>query len=204
MARPGLTAFRWGWTTAVVLLTSAPYLIDWWSTPSGHQFTWILPPYPEDSFGYRAWMQQAADGAWLFKIKYTALPHAPFLFNPFFLTCGRIGALLHANIGVVCLVIKAAGTTLLLALFYRYTDYLRLKPAAAVAAAILLGVSSGLGGLLALFGLPHAQAGHQPGDADRRVVWMAAELRDVDGRKLLGDARGVFVQIGSDVEAQIG
>jgi len=152
MARPGLTAFRWGWTTAVVLLTSAPYLIDWWSTPSGHQFTWILPPYPEDSFGYRAWMQQAADGAWLFKIKYTALPHAPFLFNPFFLTCGRIGALLHANIGVVCLVMKAAGTTLLLALFYRYTDYLRLKPAAAVAAAILLGVSSGLGGLLALFG----------------------------------------------------
>lgn len=152
MTRRGLTVFRWGWTTFVVVLTSAPYLIDWWSTPAGYQFTWILPPYPEDSFGYMAWAQQAAHGAWLFKIKYTALPHTAFLFNPFFLICGWISALLQLDIGVVFLVVKAIGVVLLLAMFYRYTDYLRLNPAQSVTAAILLGVSSGFGGILAVFG----------------------------------------------------
>src|SRR5436190_922357 len=126
MSRRGLTVFRCSWTTIIVVLTSAPYLIDWWSTPAGYQFTWILPPYPEDSFGYMAWAQQAAHGAWLFKIKYTALPHAAFLFNPFFLICGWISALLQLDIGVVFLVVKAIGAVLLLGTFYRYTDYLRL------------------------------------------------------------------------------
>jgi hypothetical protein len=152
MAQRGLTVFRWSWITFLVVLTSAPYLINWWSTPPGHQFTWIIPPYPQDSFGYRTWAQQAAHGAWLFKIKYTALPHSAFLFNPFFLICGWISALLRLDIGVLFLVVKAMGTVLLLATFYRYTDYLRLNPTQSVAAAILLGVSSGLGGILAVLG----------------------------------------------------
>lgn len=152
MTRHGLTVFRWSWTTFVVVLTSASYLINWWSTPDGYQFTWILPPYPEDSFGYMAWAQQAAHGAWLFKIKYTALPHSAFLFNPFFLLCGWMSALLKLDIGVVFLVVKAIGAVLLLATFYRYTDYLRLNPTQSVAAAILLGISSGLGGILAVLG----------------------------------------------------
>jgi hypothetical protein len=48
--------------------------------------------------------------------------------------------------------VKAIGAVLLLATFYRYTDYLRLNPTQSVAAAVLLGVSSGFGGILAVFG----------------------------------------------------
>jgi len=136
----------------LVVLTSAPYLINWSSTPVGYQFTWILPPYPEDSFGYMAWAQQAVQGAWLFKIKYTALPHTAFLFNPFFLICGWISALLRLDIGVVFLIVKAIGVVLLFATFYRYTDYLRLNPMQSIAAATLLGISSGFGGILAVSG----------------------------------------------------
>jgi hypothetical protein len=164
MSWRGLTVFRWGWTTFIVVLTSAPYLIDWWSTPAGYQFTWILPPYPEDSFGYMAWAQQAAHGAWLFKIKYTALPHAAFLFNPFFLICGWISALLRLDIGVVFLVVKAIGAVLLLGMFYRYTDYLRLNPTQSVTAAILLGVSSGFGGILAICGWINPSSMFHPAD----------------------------------------
>jgi hypothetical protein len=152
MIQRGLFVFRWAWAVFIVVLTSAPYLINWWSTPAGHRFTWILPPYPEDSFGYMAWAQQAAHGAWLFKIKYTALPHAGFLFNPFFLVCGWASALLHLDIGVVFFVAKAIGVVLLFTTFYRYSDYLHLNSTQSVAAAILLGVSSGFGGILATLG----------------------------------------------------
>jgi hypothetical protein len=149
MIRTGLTAFRWGWTAFVVVLTSAPYVLNWWSTPAGFHYTWILPPYPEDSFGYMAWAQQAAHGAWLFKIKYTALPHAGFLFHPLFLICGWISALFSCDIGVVFWIAKAIGVVLFLVTFYRYIDYLGLNTVQSVAASILIGVSSGLGGILA-------------------------------------------------------
>jgi hypothetical protein len=148
----GLTLFRFAWTAFIVAATSLPYLLNESSEPMGYHYTWILPPFPEDSFGYMAWAQQAAHGAWLFKIKYTALPHSAFLFNPFFLLCGWISALLRLDIGVVFLVVKAIGAVLLLATFYRYTDYLRLNPTQSVAAAIFLGVSSGFGGILAVLG----------------------------------------------------
>ena len=51
----GLCAFRWGWTALMVLATSLPYLVNFASTPAGYRYTWILPPYPEDSLSYMAW-----------------------------------------------------------------------------------------------------------------------------------------------------
>jgi hypothetical protein len=148
MSRRGLTFFRWGWTAFVIVLTSAPYFMNWRSTPPGYHYTWILPPYPEDSFGYMAWAQQAAHGAWLFKIKYTALAHDPFLFHPFFLICGWLSALFSCEIGIVFWIVKAIGVGLFFFVFYRYVDYLGFNANQSIAASILIGVSSGLGGIL--------------------------------------------------------
>jgi hypothetical protein len=149
MKPPDLARFRLGWTVFIIAATSVVYLINWWSTPPGYHYTWILPPYPEDSFGYMAWAQQAAHGAWLFKIKYTALPHRPFLFHPLFLICGWASALASCDIGVVFSIVKATGVTLFLVTFYRYVDYLGLSKNQSIAATILVSVSSGLGGILA-------------------------------------------------------
>lgn len=148
----GLSRFRVIWTAFIVAATTVPYLLNAWGTPAGYHYTWIIPPYSGDSFGYLAWAQQAVHGAWLFKIKFTALPHDAFLFHPFFLVCGWISALFSCEVGIVFLVMKAIGAVLLFSLFYRYEDYLRLNRTQSIAAAILLGISSGLGGILALFG----------------------------------------------------
>ncbi len=148
-----LTAFRLAWTAIVVAATSLPYLLNWFATPAGYHYTWIIPPYPEDSFGYMAWAQQAAHGAWLFTIKYTALPHEAFLFHPFFLFSGWMSALFSGNIGVVFLVMKAIGVVLFFVAFYAYVDFLGLDPIQSTAASVLVGVSSGLGGILAFLGL---------------------------------------------------
>jgi hypothetical protein len=148
----GPSFFRIAWTALMVIATSAPYLFNWFSAPPGHHYTWILPPYPADSFGYIAWAQQAVQGEWLFRIKYTALPHHAFLFHPFFLICGWVSALLSCDVGVVFWVVKALGVVIFFASFYRYVDYLGLGRFAATTASILVGVSSGIGGILATAG----------------------------------------------------
>lgn len=147
-----IAAFRWGWAAFIVIATSAPHVLHWLSTPAGYHYTWILPPYPEDSFAYMAWARQAADGAWLFKVKFTALPHEAFLFHPFFLICGWMSWIFSCDIGVVFWALKAVGAGLLLATFFRYIDYLGLSTTQSVVASILLGVSSGFGGILAFLG----------------------------------------------------
>jgi len=144
--------FRLAWTAFVVVATSAPYVSNWLATPVGYRYTWIVPPYLEDSLGYMAWAQQAAHGAWLFKIKYTALPHGAFLFHPFFLLCGWTSALLSCDIGIIFCAAKAIGAGVFLATFYRYIDYLGLNRVETTAASILVGISSGIGGIFALAG----------------------------------------------------
>jgi hypothetical protein len=152
ITQTGLRAFRWGWTAFMVLATSFPYLLNFASTPAGYRYTWILPPYPEDAFSYMAWSQQAAHGALLFKIKYTALPQSAFLFHPFFLICGWISRLFACDVGIVHFAVKEVGTVLFFVLFYRYVDYLQLNEFQSVVASILAGVSSGVGGIFG-FGL---------------------------------------------------
>jgi hypothetical protein len=155
-AKPiGLRTFRWGWTVFMVLATSVPYLVFWFHTPAGRHYTWIVPPYPEDSFAYMAWSQQAAHGSLLFQLKYTALPHSPFLFHPFFLICGWITRLCACDIGLVHWAVKAVGVVLFFIVFYKYTDSLGLSQFQSIVASILLGICAGFGGLFGLLDLAY-------------------------------------------------
>lgn len=144
--------FRCIWTGAILLLTSLPALFHWWATPPGYHYTWAVPPYPEDSFGYMAWAEQARHGALLFKLKYTALPHAPFLFHPLFLVCGWVSRALSLPIGVVFWLAKTAGVFFFLVVLWHYLNELRLSLSALVAASLLVTLASGLGGMLVLCG----------------------------------------------------
>jgi len=136
----------------MVAATSFPYFVNFASAPAGSRYTWILPPYPEDSFAYMAWSQQAAHGALLFKVKYTALPQSPFLFHPLFLICGWASRLLHCNLGVVHFAVKEIGVVLFFLVFYKYLDYLGLTALQSAVAMVLVSISSGLGGPLAWLG----------------------------------------------------
>lgn len=131
----------------MVVATSVPYLWNFASTPRGYHYTWILPPYSDDSLAYMAWTQQAANGALLFKVKYTALPQSAFLFHPFFLIAGWLARFLGCDIGIIHLALKEIGVVLFFLTFYKYIDYLRLNEFQSVSATVLLGISSGVGGL---------------------------------------------------------
>jgi len=168
-----LRAFRLGLTIFMVLATSVPYLLNWLATPAGFHYTWIVPPYPEDAFGYMAWTQQAAQGHFLFQLKFTALPHAAFLFHPFFLIAGWLSRLFAGNIGFTLFVLKEVGVVFFLLAFFKFMDYLGLNKFQSVVATILVCVSSGMGGLLAYFGFADP-ASHFSGDlwlVDMNTFW---------------------------------
>ncbi len=102
-----------------------------------------------------AWSQQAAHGKLLFQLKYTAAPHSPFLFHPFFLICGWISRLFGSDVAIVHWTLKAIGVVLFFTVFYRYIDWLNLTRFQSIAASIFVGISSGFGGLFAFLDLAH-------------------------------------------------
>ncbi|MBI2871244.1 MAG: hypothetical protein HYY14_05985 [Candidatus Omnitrophica bacterium] len=140
-------AARACWIAFMVLAASLPYVVNYAATPEGFHYTWIMPPYHQDSLAYMAWSEQATRGSILFKLKYTALPHAPFLFHPLFLVSGWLKALLSWDPGIIHWIMKGLGIVLFWLVYFRYTDYLKLNPFQQVAATVLVGTSSGFGWL---------------------------------------------------------
>lgn len=138
-------AARACWIAFMVLAASFPYIVNYAATPEGFYYTWIIPPYHQDSLAYMAWSEQAARGSILFRIKYTALPHEAFLFHPLFLICGWLKALLSWDMGIIHWMMKGIGIVLFWLVYFRYTDYLKLSPLQDAAATVLVGASSGFG-----------------------------------------------------------
>ena len=145
IARGAGRAFSLWWTVLMLLASAVPVLVAWRATPDGHAFTWNLPPYPEDSLSYQAWTRQAMNGHLLFKLKYTAQPHAPFLFQPFFLAAGLLARVAACSPGLALFILKCVGVAVFWGTFFRFLAFLRLPRGRARLASLLLGLSSGLG-----------------------------------------------------------
>jgi hypothetical protein len=133
----------------MVLATVVPYLVARWSAPPGTTYSWILPPYPEDSLAYHAWCRQAVDGHLLFTLKYTALPQARVLFMPFFLLSGWLSRASGLAVGPLLLVVKTIGVWLFWWVFFRFVEHLKLDRLQAATASVIVGIGSGFGGLAA-------------------------------------------------------
>lgn len=149
----GMILFKWAWVLFMIGATSAPYLVNFLLTPEGYQYTWVLPPYPEDPLAYMAWSQQAVNGNLLFKIKYTALPHAAFLLHPVFLLFGFISSLTGLDIRIVHFVMRVVGVIFFWVVFYKYIAYLKFDHFSSVASTIMVGISSGFGWLVRYLGV---------------------------------------------------
>src|SRR5512140_3109711 len=140
---------RFTWCAVLLFTTLAPYFYCWLRV-HGREFLWILPPSPGDSLAYLAWERQAANGALLFSMKYTALPHAPFLFQPFFLIVGWFSRLTHLSLPLSNLLAKAAGTVLFVHVWFRFVRAVRLRPVQTNYATAMMAFASGLGVYLVL------------------------------------------------------
>jgi hypothetical protein len=95
-----------------------------------------------------AWSEQASRGHLLFSIKYTAIEHPAFLFQPFFLACGWIASLTQLSIGFVHFLVKGVGVAFFFMIFFKFLGLLEMTDRQKILAALLVGLSSGLGWFL--------------------------------------------------------
>ena len=102
-------------------------LVNWRDAPPGRHYTWILPPYPEDSFAYQAWAQQAAHGRCCSAINTRRCRTRRFCFHPFFLVSGWIGALTGGEMGVIFLFLKTIGVVLFFVVFFQLPGFSRIE-----------------------------------------------------------------------------
>jgi len=140
---------------AVIVLAAAasiaPYVVAAAHLPDGADvYNWVLPPFPEDGLGYLAFVRQAMEGALLFKINFTAIPHAPMIFHPFFLVCGWLAALLGWSPGLTLLIVKTWGVLFLGGAILKFLDHFRFSQRESLSALLLMFFASGLGGWMSL------------------------------------------------------
>lgn len=162
------------WTAGWVALTAAPYLAARLAAPEGWRYLWLLPPMAVDSQAYLAWARQAFLGSILLKFKFTPIPHAPFLIQPFFFLVGKVASWGGWELGVVQLAFKSLGVVLFWAAFRRLARRLGLRGGALWSAAVLTGFGGGLGGaLMILLGVATIKR-HMPIDiwlVDSNTLW---------------------------------
>ncbi|MEQ1918849.1 MAG: hypothetical protein ABL955_06585, partial [Elusimicrobiota bacterium] len=166
----------WGvaWPLGWAALTATPYLTAWLAAPEGYRYLWLLPPYASDSQAYLAWARQAYLGAFLFKLKFTSIHHAPFLVQPYFFLVGRVASLGPWELGVVQLAFKSLGVIVFWTAFRRLARQLGFEGAALWSATILAGFGAGLGGALLLLLGVATMVNHMPIDIwliDANTAW---------------------------------
>ena len=148
------------WAVGLAALTAAPYFYlasrtaDYAGT--GARFNWILPPYPEDSLSYAAWVAQAASGAWLFQVKYTGIEHAPALFHPLFLSVGWLSAATGLDAGQALCAARLLGVLVFAAALFGFLCRLPVDRRTYWIALWLIALSSGAGFLAARLGFGSA------------------------------------------------
>ncbi len=137
------------WTAVALLAIAAPYWDGYRRAPAGWRFDGFVGGYPDDYYGYLAWMRQARDGFVLFKDYFTTEPHGRVFFHPLFWAMGTMSRLTGAPLLIPWYVVHAFGCGLLLVTVYRFAAHFTPDAPARVLALALVTTSTGFGWLTA-------------------------------------------------------
>jgi len=141
----GSRAGRWSYSSLLALVSFLPYFIAWARRPSAALYDWLIPPYPEDGLAYLAWVRQAANGALLFKLKYTALRQHAVIFQPLFLIAGWLCRFFAISPGFSLFLLRIVGIAIFSAALHRLLAQLELSSRARRFSLALVAASSGVG-----------------------------------------------------------
>jgi hypothetical protein len=88
------------WLILFILIISLPTLLGWLLQGSQLRFSGLILN-PIDGYSYFAKMQQGAEGAWVFKLPFTAQPGTGVVLFEFYLFLGHISRISHLSIPLV-------------------------------------------------------------------------------------------------------
>ena len=146
---------EWRWvalvTLALVIASSLPYLIAWAVTPEGAHFTGLLVN-PLDGHSYIAKMRQGLDGSWRSRLVFTPEPQRGAYLFLLHIALGHLARWTGLPLIAVYHGARVLAGVALLLVAYRFTAVLGGELGQRRLALLLLGVSSGLGWLVAPLG----------------------------------------------------
>jgi hypothetical protein len=115
-----------GWIAALLIIVAAPIVDGYLQAKPGTQFSGFVGMYHNDYNSYLAWIRQAADGHALFRILFTAEPHARHFFHPLFWGMGLATRITGAPLIAVWYGLHAVGCVFMIwgayAFGARFTD----------------------------------------------------------------------------------
>jgi hypothetical protein len=150
--------------TILPLLTCLLYLAGSASTPPAKTYMWMHALNTGDPYAYLSWVEQARQGAPLFRVLFTEEPSRPLLFHPLFLAMGLVARITGlAPIAIYHLFRVALGMALIV-LLHRFFARRLLARGAAMFALLYAVLGSGLGWV---FARPDVPALEHPVD-----LWM--------------------------------
>jgi len=136
----------------IVGLSVLPYVIVWLLTPAGLVYTGFLTN-PLDGHTYLAKMRQGAAGEWLFRLPFTTEPQRGVLIYGHYLALGRLSAWLGLPLIGTYHAARCAGGLFLLLVGYRLIAEFVPEAKGRRVAFLIFALSSGLGWLMAGFGI---------------------------------------------------
>lgn len=136
-----------GWSAAIILISSLPYLYGWWLSTPQMQFSGFFIGV-EDANSYLAKMRQGAGGGWLFHLPYTPEAHPGVYLYTFHLLLGKISAATGLSPTLTYHVARLGLGILLLVLVYQFIAAFAADLKIRRTAFLLVGWGSGLGWLV--------------------------------------------------------
>lgn len=138
--------------TLLCVLTSAPYVLGRCLHISGSVFSGVLV-HSLDYDNYLAYIQQSANGAWLFRNPMTPEPHAAVFFNLEWLVGGKIAWALHVSPATAADIERIGSLCLLCFAVYWLAAHLFYSVAVRRAALIAILTGGGFGWIAAVHAL---------------------------------------------------
>ncbi|HUV91277.1 MAG TPA: hypothetical protein VMY80_16605, partial [Anaerolineae bacterium] len=142
--------WRWVGLVALVVVVASclPYLVAWAATPEGAHFTGLLVN-PLDGHSYIAKMRQGLDGSWRFRLAFTPEPQDGAYLFLFHIALGRVARWTGLPLIAVYHGARVLAGAALLLVTYRFIALLTGDLRERRLALLLVGISSGLGWLVA-------------------------------------------------------
>ncbi len=151
--RVGVYAF------VLLVITTLPYLVGWLTAGD----SWVFSGFvfgTDDGYSYLSKMALGARGEWLFRLRFTAEPHAGvFLYLPHIALGQVTGLLVGADnpglmtaLAITYHAARIAAGVLLVLVSYRFAAVCIADPAGRMLALVLITAGGGLGWLLVLLG----------------------------------------------------
>jgi len=143
---------EWRWvvlvTLVLVIASSLPYLAAWMVRPAGTHFTGLLIN-PLDGHSYIAKMRQGLDGSWRFRLAFTPEPQEGAYLFLLHIALGHVARWTGMPLIAVYHGARVLAGVVLLLVAYRFITSLGGERGQHRLALLLVGVSSGLGWLVA-------------------------------------------------------